>query len=86
MEIYCSRPVAENTDNSFDDGPCGGSAIGIVDANGNVKTIKRLDQPYKMEGVAATMYADGINVLLVTDADDVSKAAWLLSAVLSKNG
>jgi hypothetical protein len=39
--------AAENTDNSFDDGACGGSAIGIV------------------------------------DADDASKAAWLLSAVLS---
>ena len=77
--------VAENTDNSFDDGPCGGSAIGIVDANGNLKAIERLDQPYKVEGVAATMHADEINVLLVTDADDASKAAWLLSAVLNKN-
>ena len=77
--------VAENTDNSFDDGACGGSAIGIVDANGNVKTIERLDQPYKVEGVAATMHADGIHLLLVTDADDASKAAWLLSAVLNKN-
>ncbi len=76
--------VAENTDNSFDDGACGGSAIGIVDANGNVKTIERLDEPYKVEGVAATMHADGIQLLLVTDADDASKAAWLLSAVLAR--
>ncbi len=77
--------VAENNDNSFDDGACGGSAIGIVDANGNVVTIKRLDQPYKVEGVAATMHADGIHLLLVTDADDASKAAWLLSAVLNQS-
>lgn len=77
--------VAENTDNSFDDGACGGSAIGIVDANGNVKMIERLDQPYKVEGVAATMHADGIHLLLVTDADDASKAAWLLSAVANKS-
>ena len=76
--------VAENTDNSFDDGSCNGSVIGIVDANGNVKTIEQLDQPYKAEGVAATMRADGIHLLLVTDADDASKAACLLSAVLSK--
>jgi hypothetical protein len=73
--------VAENTDNSFDDGACSGSAIGIVDANGNVVTITRLDQPYKVEGVAATIDADGIQLLLVTDADDASKPAWLLSAV-----
>ena len=31
--------VAENIGNSFDDGPCGGSAIGIVDANGNLKGV-----------------------------------------------
>ena len=73
--------VAENTDNSFDDGTSGGSAIGIVDVHGKVKTIERLDQPYKVEGVAATMHADGIHLLLVTDADDASKAACLLSAV-----
>ena len=77
--------VAENTENSFDDGACGGSAIGIVDVNGNVKRIERLDPPYKVEGVAATMHADGIHLLLVTDADDASKAAWLLSAVLNEN-
>jgi hypothetical protein len=74
--------AAENTDNSFDDGACSGSAIGIVDANGNVVTIERLDQPYKVEGVAATIDADGIHLLLVTDADDTSKPAWLLSAVM----
>jgi hypothetical protein len=72
--------AAENTDNSFDDGACSGSAIGIVDANGNVVTIERLDQPYKVEGVSATIDADGIQLLLVTDADDASKPACLLSA------
>ena len=74
--------VAENTSNSYDDGACSGSAIGIVDANGNVAMIKQLDKPYKVEGVAATMQADEIHLLLVTDADDVSKPAWLLSAVI----
>ena len=74
--------VAENTNNSFDDGACGGSAIGIVDAHGNLKSIERLDQPCKVEGIAATTQADGIHLLLVTDADDASRAAWLLSAML----
>ena len=78
--------VAENIDNSFDDGTCGGSAIGLLDANGNVKAIQRLDHPYKVEGVAATMHADGIHLLLVTDADDAGQAAWLLSAVLKQMG
>jgi hypothetical protein len=72
--------AAENTDNSFDDGACSGSAIGIVDANGNLVTIERLDQPYKVEGVSAMIDADGIHLLLVTDADDASKPACLLSA------
>lgn len=76
--------AAENTDDSVDDGACGGSAIGIIEADGDVKTIERLDQPYKVEGVAATMRADGIHLLMVTDADDASKAAWLLAALLKK--
>jgi hypothetical protein len=74
--------VAENTDNSYDDGACCGSAIGIVNATGKVRMIERLDQPHKVEGVAATIHADGIHLLLVTDADDASKAAWLLSATI----
>jgi hypothetical protein len=74
--------AAENSDNSFDDGACSGSAIGLVDTNGKVVTIERLDQPYKVEGVAATIDADGIHLLLVTDVDDASKPAWLLSAVM----
>jgi hypothetical protein len=45
-------------------------------------TIERLDQPYKVEGVSAMIDADGIHLLLVTDADDASKPAWLLSAVM----
>ena len=77
--------TAENTDNSFDDGPCAGSAIGIIDALGNLKSIERLDTPHKVEGVAATTDADGIHLLLVTDADDAGQAACLLSAVLHED-
>ena len=74
--------AAENTDDSVEDGPCGGSAIGVIDIEGSVRWIERLDQPYKVEGVSATLHADGIHVLLVTDADDASQPACLLSAML----
>lgn len=74
--------VAENTDNSVDDGACAGSAIGIIDRAGHVTRIQRLTDNHKVEGIAASVCADGLNLLLVTDGDDASKPALLLSALL----
>lgn len=72
--------VAENTDNSVDDGACAGSAIGSINARGEVTRIVQLADPHKVEGIAVTSLDDGIHVLLVTDADDATQPAWLLSA------
>ena len=44
--------VAESTDNSYQDGACVGSAIGIVAPDGQLRHLHLLDSP-KVEGLAA---------------------------------
>lgn len=74
--------VAEDTGNSVDDGTCKGSAIGLLDARGDVTHLERLSPGYKVEGVIAAKHAHGLHVQMVTDGDDASKPAWLLEAHL----
>jgi hypothetical protein len=74
--------VAEDTDNAIDDGMCVGSAIGIINADGKIARMERIEPAYKVEGVVASIRDQHIHVQLVTDGDDASKPAWLLSAVL----
>jgi hypothetical protein len=75
--------VAEDTDNAIDDGACKGSAVGIISADGKIARMERIDPAYKVEGVVASLRDQHIHVQLVTDGDDASKPAWLLSAALS---
>jgi hypothetical protein len=75
--------VAEDTDNAIDDGACKGSAIGIINADGKIARMERINPAYKVEGVVASTRDQHIHVQLVTDGDDASKPAWLLSAVLA---
>ncbi|MBC7940611.1 MAG: hypothetical protein H7Z19_12740 [Chitinophagaceae bacterium] len=75
--------AAEDTSDSYRDGVCAGSAIGLVDAGGRIKTLERLSRTCKVEGVAALVSGDTIELLLVTDADDRSKPALLLSAEIA---
>lgn len=70
--------VAENTVDSYNDGPCAGAAIGALDRAGDVVYCERLAQPYKIEGLHAWRGANATEVLAVTDADDASIAALLL--------
>jgi hypothetical protein len=74
--------VAEDTDNAIDDGMCVGAAIGIISADGKIAHMERIEPAYKVEGVVASLRNQHIHVQLVTDGDDASKPAWLLSAVL----
>lgn len=68
--------VAEDTDDSYADGACGGSAIGRVDAQGGVAGVWPLDGAPKVEGIAL----DGRGGLwMVTDADDPDQASRLLA-------
>jgi len=73
--------TAEDTRDSYLDGACRGSVLGIVDARGRVQAQRRLPGRDKVEGVAAERQGDGSwNLALVTDADDPAQPAWLLRA------
>ncbi len=79
--------AAEDTDNAYLDGPCAGSVLGRVGADGQLLWLRRLVLPHaalpvKVEGVAVQAHADGLRVWMVTDADDRQQAAWLLRAEL----
>lgn len=76
--------VAEDAADSYQDGACAGSAIGILGADGRVQYLEQLDHPYKIEGVHAEPDGDSIRLLLVTDADDASVPSDLRSALISQ--
>lgn len=71
--------VAENTNDSFADGPCVGSAVGWVNANGELHAIWPLTPPSKVEGVDVQDIDDGTLICLVTDSDEPrqSSTMWL---------
>lgn len=74
--------AAEDTSDTYSDGRCAGSVIGLVDAGGTIRTLERLAMPFKIEGIAASATGDTIDLLLVTDADDRRQPALLLSTQL----
>lgn len=74
--------AAEDTRDSYADGPCAGSVLGRVDAAGTLGPVRRLLPRCKVEGVAVSADAQGLQVLLVTDADDRRQPAQLLSVHL----
>ena len=76
--------AAEDTSDTYIDGFCAGSAIGIVDADGTIATLEQLSLTCKIEGVAASATEHSIDLLLVTDADDRSQPALLLSASMPR--
>lgn len=67
--------VAENTDDSFNDGACAGAALGIINAQGELVRCEWLAEPHKIEGVA--LDASGTRLYTVTDADDPAVPAAL---------
>ena len=71
--------AAEDTRDTYADGPCAGSVLGLVDASGELRRLQRLAPVCKVEGVAVSSDALGLDVLLVTDADDRRQPARLLS-------
>ena len=74
--------IAENTEDSYRDGPCAGAAIGLADSAGNLRWLRRLDRPHKIEGVSAGAEGGVIRLLLVTDADDAKTPASLFRATI----
>jgi hypothetical protein len=74
--------VAEDTADSYHDGPCRGAAIGVIGANGKLQALHFLERPYKIEGIHAELAGVRVKLWLVTDADDASVPATLLTGVL----
>lgn len=70
--------VAEDTDDAYQDGVCIGAAIGLADRD-QVLWIEPVMPTCKIEGIEVIRRANDYEVLLVTDADDVSVPAQLLS-------
>ena len=74
--------VAEDTGDSYADGHCHGSVVGVVDARGELVASHRLDVPAKVEGIAVRVDDEGMSLCMVTDADDPAQASQLLLARL----
>ncbi|HEY6529418.1 MAG TPA: hypothetical protein VIZ65_12040 [Cellvibrionaceae bacterium] len=62
--------AAENTSDAYIDGACMGSAIGIINADGELINITPVDLRIKLEGIEAEIEADRIRLWLVTDPDN----------------
>ncbi len=71
--------AAENTSNSFLDGPCAGSALALLNAKGHLLALHPLEGSPKVEGITLWRQGDQQRLLMVTDADDPEKASQLLS-------
>jgi hypothetical protein len=74
--------VAEDTEDTYNDGACLGAALGIIAPDGTVRLLEHLDECHKVEGVAARVDGNVIKLLLVTDADNPAIPASLFSATL----
>jgi hypothetical protein len=75
--------IAEDTADTYLDGPSRGSALGVMDASGRIEFLENLGNEYKVEGVDAAMDGDRIRMLLVTDGDDADIPAALLRAEIT---
>lgn len=70
--------AAENTDNSYLDGECVAAAIGLIDAQRQLRWLKPVQPIVKIEGISAKHLGDQLQILLVSDADNPATAAQLL--------
>lgn len=78
--VFCA--AAEATDDNYADGPCRGSAVGRVAADGRLLGVWPLSLRCKAEGIVARVEGGALQLLIVTDPDDRREAALLLSATL----
>ena len=78
--------VAEGGDDTYRDGQCAGSGIGVLDDQGDVVAWHRLDPGFKVEGIEVHAAGDAAVVMLVADADDPSSPSVLLGTALAELG
>ena len=69
--------VAEETGNSYDDGACAGTAIGIARGDGKLQEVRRIEPTRKIEGIDARVAGAKMTIDMVTDADDPAIPAEL---------
>ncbi len=63
--------AAEDTDDAYKDGECLGSSLGLMNANGTVKGLIRIEGKQKFEGLCLNSRKDDqLEVLLTADTDD----------------
>ncbi len=74
--------VAEGGEDTYHDGECAGSGIGVLDPDGDIARWEPLDPPVKVEGIEAHIDGDEMRILLVGDPDDSTKPSPLLTARL----
>lgn len=75
--------AAENTDNSYLDGECVGAAIGLIDAQRQLRWLKPVQPIYKLEGISAQQVDKQLQIYLVSDADNPEIPAQLLETYTS---
>lgn len=80
--VFCA--AAEDTGDSYHDGACAGSAVGVGDASGALHGPFMTAASAKVEGIALDPQGAPGAVLLVTDADDRQTPALLLKASLAQ--
>lgn len=74
---------AEDRDDSYDDGPCVGAAIGLCGGDDTLRTLDALVPTRKVEGIEARISGTTALLSLVTDADDPRPPAELGTTILS---
>lgn len=79
--VFCA--VAEATHDSYHDGVCAGSAVGVVGPDGALRQLVTLQGAPKVEGLAALVQGNELLLSMVTDADDPTVASQLLQARLT---
>jgi hypothetical protein len=72
--------IAEDTSDAYLDGPCSGSAVGVMDKDGRIDRLELLGSDYKVEGLDAALEGGRIRLLLVSDGGDADLPAALLRA------
>lgn len=78
--------AAEDTEDTYHDGQCMGSVIGLMSNEGVIQWQTPINLRCKVEGIAAQTFDDQtLECLLVTDADNAAVPADLLRAYVKCN-
>lgn len=73
---------AEDSSGTITDGEIFGSALGVLRPGGDIDFHEPVDGIVKIEGIDARLGDDGLEILIVMDADDPSKPSPLLGATI----